>query len=342
MLVAIIIMYYFVIAHYLCTLMNTSIGTDVGLAATLLSAGELVAIPTETVYGLAANALDPNAVLRIYETKGRPSFNPLIVHVHDAGEFEKYASEVPVLVKELAAKFSPGPLTFVLPKKEIVPDIVTGGGNTVALRVPGHPLTIQLLKALDCPLAAPSANPFGYISPVLAEHVAEQLGGKIAYILDGGPSMIGVESTVITIEDNKIIVLRVGGVPVEDLRATGAEVELRVNQSSNPKSPGQLKSHYAPRIPLVMGDVNVTTAAFPEKKVAALVFFEKNFASNIIAEEVLSPSGDLKEAASNLFGALRRLDKSGADLIVAEHFPNYGFGMAINDRLERAAYTEKS
>jgi len=320
--------------------MHTKVGIDISFAANLLKNGELVAIPTETVYGLAANALDADTVLKIYETKGRPAFNPLIVHVHDANQFEKYASEVPALVMELAAKFSPGPLTFVLPKKDIIPDIVTGGGSTVALRVPGHPLTLKLLSQLDFPLAAPSANPFGYISPVLAEHVAEQLGGKIAYILDGGPSMIGVESTVITIEDDKIIILRLGGVPVEDLFSTGAEVVLRVNQSSNPKSPGQLKSHYAPRIPLVIGDVNVTTAAFPEKKVAALVFFEKNFTSNIVAEEVLSPSGDLKEAARNLFGALRRLDKSGADIIVAEHFPNYGFGLAINDRLERAAFTE--
>lgn len=320
--------------------MFTQFGTDVSYAATLLKKGQLVAIPTETVYGLAANALDPEAVLKIYETKGRPAFNPLIVHVHDANQFEKYASEVPDLVKELAAKFSPGPLTFVLPKKDMIPDIVTGGGSTVALRVPGHPLTLKLLSQLDFPLAAPSANPFGYISPVLAEHVAEQLEGKIPYILDGGPSMIGVESTVIAVEGNKIIVLRVGGVPVEDLRDTSADVELRVNQSSNPQSPGQLKSHYAPRIPLVIGDINVLTSEFADKKLAVLVFQEKSFASNIVAEEVLSPTGDLKEAARNLFGALRRLDKSGADMIVTEHFPNYGFGVAINDRLERAAFSE--
>lgn len=319
--------------------MHTQTGTDIIYAATLLKNGELVAIPTETVYGLAVNALNADAVLKIYETKGRPTFNPLIVHVHDASQFEKYASEVPDLVKELAAKFSPGPLTFVLPKKDIIPDIVSGGGSTVALRVPGHPLTLKLLSQLDFPLAAPSANPFGYISPVLAEHVAEQLEGKIPYILDGGHSMIGVESTVIAVEGNKIIVLRVGGVPVEDLRDTGAEVELRINQSSNPQSPGQLKSHYAPRIPLVIGEINVLTSEFADKKLAVLVFHEKSFASNIVAEEVLSPTGDLKEAARNLFGALRRLDKSGADIIVAEHFPNYRFGVAINDRLERAAAT---
>jgi L-threonylcarbamoyladenylate synthase len=317
--------------------MHTQIGTDIHHAIDLLKAGELVAIPTETVYGLAANALNPEAVLRIYETKGRPTFNPLIVHVHDFGEFEKYASEVHPMIKTLAEKFSPGPLTYVLPKKSIVPDIVTGGGDTVALRVPGHPLTLKLLSQLDFPLAAPSANPFGYISPVLAEHVAEQLNGKIPYILDGGHSMIGLESTVVTVENDKLIVLRVGGVPIEELHETVGDLELRINMSSNPKSPGQLRSHYAPRIPLMMGDLPQMIQSQAGKKIALLVFSERNHASNVVAQEVLSPSRDIKEAARNLFAALRRLDKSSADVILAERFPEFGFGLAINDRLERAA-----
>jgi len=317
--------------------MQTLVGTDIQYAIDLLKHGELVAIPTETVYGLAANALNAEAVLKIYETKGRPAFNPLIVHVHDINQFEKYATEVPDLVKILAEKFSPGPLTYVLPKRDVVPDIVTGGGNTVALRVPGHPLTLKLLSQLDFPLAAPSANPFGYISPVLAEHVAEQLDGKIPYILDGGHSMIGVESTVITIENNKVVVLRIGGVPMEDIHAVTGPMELRINLSSNPQSPGQLRSHYAPRIPLVFGEVSQLINSFSGKKQALLVFSERNHSKNIIAQEVLSPSRDIKEAARNLFSALRRLDKSDADIIIAERFPEFGFGMAINDRLERAA-----
>lgn len=320
--------------------MKTTSGTDIHHAIDLLKAGELVAIPTETVYGLAANALNPDAVLKIYETKGRPTFNPLIVHVHDIGEFEKYATEVPPLVRTLAEKFSPGPLTYVLPKKAIVPDIVTGGGETVALRVPGHPITLKLLSQLDFPLAAPSANPFGYISPVLAEHVAEQLNGKIPYILDGGHSMIGLESTVVTVENNKLVVLRIGGVPLEDLHEAAGEIELRINLSSNPKSPGQLKSHYAPKIPLLLGDIDQMMKGQSGKKMAVLVFSGRNHAPNVIAQEVLSPSRDIKEAARNLFSALRRLDKSGADVILAERFPEFGFGMAINDRLERAAATE--
>lgn len=320
--------------------MQTRIGTDIKLAVELLQQGQLVAIPTETVYGLAANALNEEAVLRIYETKGRPSFNPLIVHVHDAEQFSRYAIEVHPLFRILAEKFSPGPLTYVMPKKSIVPDIVTGGGDTVALRVPGHPLTLKLLSQLDFPLAAPSANPFGYISPVLAEHVAEQLNGKIPYILDGGHSMIGLESTVVTVENSKLIVLRVGGVPVEDLRAVAGDVELRINQSSNPKSPGQLKSHYAPRIPLMLGDIGQMIKGLPGKKLALLVFSDRMHENLVVAQEVLSPSRDIKEAARNLFSALRKLDKSNADIILAERFPEFGFGLAINDRLERAAATE--
>lgn len=317
--------------------MQTSTGKDISRAAELLRNGELVAIPTETVYGLAANALNPAAVLKIYETKGRPAFNPLIVHVHSAQDFSKYATEVPELIKALAEKFSPGPITFVLPKKTIIPDIVTGGGDTVALRVPGHPITLKLLSQLDFPLAAPSANPFGYISPVNAMHVADQLEGMIPYILDGGPSIIGVESTVVTVENNKLIVLRLGGVALEDLKEVAGEVELRINNSSDPKSPGQLKSHYAPKISLQFGEMKSLLEKYASQKKAVLSFTQKYAAENIIAEEILSPSGDLNEAARNLFIALRKLDNSGAEIILAEKFPEHGLGLAINDRLERAA-----
>lgn len=318
-------------------MIKTETGTDIHHAIELLRKGELVAIPTETVYGLAANALNPEAVLKIYETKGRPTFNPLIVHVHDAGEFGKYASHVHPLILKMAAEFSPGPLTYVLPKKSLVPDIVTGGGETVALRVPGHPLTLRLLAELEFPLAAPSANPFGYISPVLAEHVAEQLSGRIPYILDGGHSLIGLESTVVTVEDDKVVVLRIGGVPIEDLHELVGPIELRINMSSNPKSPGQLRSHYAPKIPLLLGDVAQMLKSQTGKKVAVLVFSERQTADHIIAQEVLSPERDIKDAARNLFSALRRLDKTDADVILAERFPEFGFGLAINDRLERAS-----
>jgi L-threonylcarbamoyladenylate synthase len=316
---------------------KTITGTDISKAAEILRKGELVAIPTETVYGLAANALDPAAVLKIYETKNRPVFNPLIVHVHDAGEFSKYATQVPGLVKTLAEKFSPGPLTFVLPKKNIIPDIVTGGGETVALRVPGHPITLKLLANLEFPLAAPSANPFGYISPVNAMHVADQLDGLIPYILDGGPSIIGVESTVVTAEKNKLIVLRLGGVSLEDLKDVVDEVELRINSSSDPKSPGQLKSHYAPRIPLRFGKMEDLLKEYSGMQKAIISFSRDYSDEKTIEQEILSKKGDLNEAARNLFSALRRLDQTDAEIILAEKFPEHGLGLAINDRLERAA-----
>jgi L-threonylcarbamoyladenylate synthase len=317
--------------------MSEITGTDISRAAQELRNGNLVGIPTETVYGLAANALNADAVLKIYEAKGRPAFNPLIVHVHDAGEFEKYALDVPAIVKELALEFCPGPLTFVLPKKSNVPDIVTGGGDTVALRVPGHPLTLKLLAQLEFPLAAPSANPFGYISPVTAMHVAEQLEDKVSYILDGGPCMIGVESTVVMPENGKIVVLRVGGVPVEELERVVGKVEIRINTSSDPKSPGQLKSHYAPRIPLVLGNIHELAKQYTGKKIALLTLGDEQVSGEVVAKEVLSQKHDLKEAASNLFAAMRRLDKSDADIIIAQLMPDYGFGMAVNDRLLRAS-----
>lgn len=316
---------------------KTEIGLDIQTAASFLRNGALVGIPTETVYGLAANALNPDAVLQIFRVKGRPTFNPLIVHVHDAAQFSLYAEEVPDVIKLLAQHFCPGPLTFVLPKKSVIPDLVTGGGNTVALRVPGHPLTLQLLKSLDFPLAAPSANPFGYISPVTALHVQEQLDGKVAYILDGGPSMIGVESTVVMMRGESVVVLRVGGVSIESLREVYPKVVVEMNQSSNPKSPGQLKSHYAPRIPLKLGTISELLNLHSHQKIAVLSFRETFNHSAIIAHEVLSSEGNDAEAARNLFAALRRLDQTNADIIIAEKLPEKGLGMAINDRLERAA-----
>lgn len=310
------------------------VGTDIEKAAALLRRGELVAIPTETVYGLAGNALDANAVLKIYATKDRPQFNPLIVHLANKEAMATYA-EVPPLAYRLAEQFSPGPLTYVLPKKRIVPDVTTGGGETVALRIPSHPMAYELLSLLEFPLAAPSANPSGYISPVTAAHVAEGLGTRIHYILDGGTCRVGLESTVVTFDDNKIIVLRAGGVTVEALREFGP-VEVRTQAATGAGSPGLLKSHYAPKTRLVVGNLRTLLDEHAAKKVAVLSMWELVRGENIVACEVLSPNSDLTEAARNLFAAMRRLDAVGADIIVAERMPEHGFGLAINDRLERA------
>ncbi len=312
----------------------TETGTDILFAAALLDRGELVAIPTETVYGLAGNALNADTVLKIYTAKGRPQFNPLIIHLANKEAMATYA-EVPPLAYRLAERFSPGPLTYVLRKKPIVPDVTTGGGETVALRIPAHPMAQELLSLLEFPLAAPSANPSGYISPVTAEHVVEGLGGKISYILDGGPCAVGLESTVVTFAGNKIIVLRAGGVTVEALREFGP-VEVRKSAATSAGSPGLLKSHYAPKTRLVVGNLRTLLDEHAAKKVAVLSLWERVSGENIVASEVLSPDSDLTEAARNLFAAMRRLDAAGAEIIVAERMPEHGFGLAINDRLERA------
>lgn len=308
-------------------------GTDIKRAAQLLKAGELVSIPTETVYGLAANALDTNAVIKIFEAKNRPFFDPLIIHVASVKDIELYCSNVPELAYRIAEKYSPGPVTFLLSKKEIVPDLVTSGLSQVAIRIPKHPLTLDLLTELQLPLAAPSANPFGYISPTTAKHVEQQLGEKISYILDGGACEVGVESTIIGFENDSIIVYRLGGLPVEALNEFSNKVEIRINQSSDPKAPGQLKSHYAPRKPMLLGDPEALLKSHKDKKVAVLSFQEV-YNENT---KQLSPSGDMQEAAHNLFAYMRELDAGDTDLIIAEQFPDTFLGRAINDRLQRAS-----
>ncbi|MFN8154126.1 MAG: L-threonylcarbamoyladenylate synthase [Bacteroidia bacterium] len=318
--------------------MQTVIGADLHLAAALLSKGEVVAIPTETVYGLAANALDVHAALKIFEAKQRPSFDPLIVHISGADQIHKYATGVPLLALELAEAFWPGPLTIVLPKKDVIPDVISSGLPTVGLRCPAHPVTRELLHAIDFPLAAPSANPFGYISPTTAQHVFDQLQNVIPYILDGGPCKIGVESTIVGFEDDGVFVYRLGGLTLEELQKIAPEIRLKINSSSNPQAPGMLASHYAPRKKMLLGNIGDLLELHQQDK-AAVLSFSNQYAGNdkIIACEVLSRAGDLFEAAAGLFAALRRLDSSEADFIIAEPVPDVSIGRAINDRLRRAA-----
>jgi len=232
----------------------------------------------------------------------------------------------------LAEKFSPGPITFLLDRKENVPDLITSGLPQVAVRIPDHQLTLDLLSKLDFPLAAPSANPFGYISPTTALHVQQQLGEKIDYILDGGDCRVGVESTIIGFENGKIIVYRLGGLSVEDLEAF-ASVELRINSSSDPKAPGQLKTHYAPRKPLIIGNIEELLKANEGRRMAVMSFSKKYNANTT----VLSEKADLSEAAKKLFSVMRELDAQDCEFILAEEFPDSFLGKAINDRLRRAA-----
>lgn len=312
-----------------------TIGNDILQAKKLLLEGELVAIPTETVYGLAANALNPEAVTQIFVVKERPSFDPLIVHVASIDQAQQFITAVPKKAIQLARHFWPGPLTLVLPKQSIIPDIVTSGLSTVGIRCPDHDLTRQLLSELPFPLAAPSANPFGYVSPTTAEHVNNQLGHKIRYILDGGPCRIGLESTIVGFENDQAVIYRRGGVSEEEISKVIGEVSYRL-ASSNPVAPGQLDSHYAPNKKFYLGDINELKKEFTGKKVGVLRFMGNSDSSDNY-KLILSQSGNLEEAARNLFAALRQFDQMEIEVILAEPVPDSGIGKAINDRLRRAA-----
>lgn len=328
--------------------MQTAIGTDITIAAAFLQAGELVAIPTETVYGLAANALDPAAVAKIYAAKNRPSFNPLILHLANTNQITDYA-EADEMSLKLAQHFMPGPLTLLLPKKSNVPDITTAGSNKVAIRVPDQPLTLSLLSKLAFPLAAPSANPSGYISPTNAHHVMDGLHGKIPYILDGGNTKVGLESTICEVADNLIILHRAGSVTAEELAAfSGLEVVNRTEQhpqqivqngaENQPATPGQLKSHYAPHTPLYIGTIPQLLQEHAGKKIA-VISLDTDYAG--ATNFKLAPDHQLSTAASQLFATLRNIDQSSFDVILAELFPNEGIGVAINDRIGRAQFILK-
>ena len=315
------------------------VGVDIERAAAYLRQGQLVAIPTETVYGLAGNALDVKAVSSIFETKNRPSFDPLILHVASLEQVGPFVSEFPEKLKCLAEAFWPGPLTVLLPRKASVPDLVTSGLDRVAVRVPNHPLTLALLAQLDFPLAAPSANPFGYISPTQAGHVDAQLGTQIPYILDGGACAVGLESTIVGMEGEQVVIYRLGGLDLSKIEALVGQVIVQAHSSSNPSAPGQLASHYAPRKPFVLGNLQeLVPQLIQQGKEVGVLSFSTHFPGISAERQVtLSPTQNLQEAAQRLFMGMRLLDESAADLILAEFVPEIGLGRAINDRLKRAA-----
>jgi len=320
----------------------SAIGYDILKAAGLLRAGETVAIPTETVYGLAANALDEVAVSKIFTAKNRPAFDPLIVHVAAVEEIKKWTKHIPDQALLLAKTHMPGPLTLILPKSDRIPDIVTSGHSTVGIRVPAHPLTAQLLSVLDFPLAAPSANPFSYVSPTSAAHVQQQLGERISYILDGGPCSVGLESTIVAFENNCPIVLRLGGLSVESICKTLGMEKIDIRQSSSrPNAPGMLDSHYAPKKKLIVGDLHQLSTQYNQAEAAILCLKDKGWRKAGYRVFELSSGGDLEEAARNLFHFLRMMDAVNEPAIIAEWMPDYGLGLAINDRLRRASFPVK-
>ena len=309
-------------------------GDAIEAACAILAEGWPVAVPTETVYGLAADATNPTAITRIYETKGRPRFNPLICHMADLAMAERHAVFDPVS-RRLAECFWPGPLTLVLPLRpgSGIHPLATAGLDTVAIRVP-EGFTATLIRAFDRPLAAPSANTSGKISPTSAAHVAGDLGGKLKLIIDGGPTTVGVESTIVRVEGNRIRLLRPGGVPAEAIEAATGLVLVRPDAPAAAiEAPGMLASHYAPDAAVRLGATDIEpgealirfgTGPVGGEEKAGCVFS-------------LSPSGDLAEAAANLFDMLKKADATGAASIAVMAIPRHGLGEAINDRLSRAA-----
>lgn len=307
-------------------------------AAELLRSGELVAIPTETVYGLAANAWNEKAIRSIYETKGRPSNNPLIIHIKSQDSLNEIAREIPEIAQRLAAKFWPGPLTLILKKQPTISDTISANYDTVAVRVPNHPLTLELLNAVDFPLVAPSANRSNHISPTKPEHVMKSLGQNSPYILEGGSCEHGLESTIIGFNGDDVILYRQGAIPQEVLESfIGIKIIDFAKQKSQINSPGTSEKHYSPKTKLILTK-NIDEFPFNDSsKIGYLTFQRQMSVSGKNVSITLSETGDLEEAATNLYHALHQLDELNLDLIVAEKMPDYGLGNSINDRLMRAA-----
>lgn len=308
-------------------------------AARTLRAGGIVAIPTETVYGLAGDAFNVTAIAKIFDAKKRPTFDPLILHIASLDDVEKIAEKFPEKAKKLAETFWPGPLTLVLPKKNSVPDLATSSLPSVAIRFPIHPVAQEIIRLAGTPLAAPSANLFKHISPTTAEHVAEQLTGRIDGIVDGGPCSVGVESTIVSFAEEHPLLLRPGAITLEMLEACIGEVVVRKPTSSpgTPMAaPGMMDSHYQPRTPLLYNPED--NLKFPPKT-ARLAF--GNSKGNLPVTLNLSVSGNLVEATANLYAYMHQLDDADYDLIIVDEIPAEGLGRALNDRLRRAS-TKKS
>lgn len=316
------------------------ISKDISKAVKLLTADKLVAIPTETVYGLAGNIYSEAAINSIFKTKKRPFFNPLIVHIPSINTLETIVSHVPEKAKLLADAFWPGSMTLVLKKQSVIPDLITAGKDTVAVRVPNHTLTLELLKQLPFPLAAPSANPFGSISPTKPEHVARYFNNDIDMVLDGGPCTSGIESTIIGFENEEPIIYRLGALAIEAIEAVVGKVTIKNKKEISPDAPGMLDRHYAPATQTFLTDtISEEIKKHVGKRIGVLVF-KTDFKDNMVTTQIiLSQKGDMAEAASKLYEAMHDLDHQNLDVIIAERFPDFGLGESINDRLQRATFS---
>ncbi len=315
----------------------TLISQDIDKAISLLNQDELIAIPTETVYGLAGNIYSEKAIRAIYTLKQRPLFNPLIVHVHSVDQLENLTIEFPEKAKKLANQFWPGPLTLILKKHPNVPDLITAGNDTVAVRIPNHALTLALLSKLDYPLAAPSANPFGSISPTNALHVADYFVGQLPMVLEGGQCQNGIESTIVGFENGEPVLYRLGAISQENIEHVVGKLPLKNKKENAPEAPGMLSRHYAPSTPTFQySNLEESIDQHLGKKIGVLSFQQAYTHPAIAHLELLSPSGSLVESAAKLYAALHRLDKLQLDVLLVEKFPDTTLGKSINDRLERA------
>ncbi len=298
-----------------------------------------MAFPTETVYGLGCDALNPDAAAKVFEAKQRPQFDPLIVHIADRRQLDHVVRALTTTARQLIDQFWPGPLTLVLPKQPTIPDLVTAGLDTVAVRMPNHPVAQALIREAGTPIAAPSANPFGYVSPTTAQHVADGLGRAIDLILDGGPCPVGVESTIVSLIGPQAELLRPGSITLEQLSAAIGLLSRSSSVVDQPTAPGQLARHYATQTPVTILTSTKTRPTPTKNERAGLLIFSEARAADerFAAVEALSTTGDLREAARHLFAALRRLDAQGLDRIYVEPCQEEGLGMAIMDRLRRCA-----
>lgn len=317
--------------------MKTRITTKIELAAQTLNNGGIIGLPTETVYGLGGIAYKEQAVQEIYRVKQRPYYNPLILHISGIEKIDTVAAYIPELAYRLAEEFWPGPMTLVLPKKTEVPGIVTAGHDTVAIRVPAHPVAQQLLEITGAPIAAPSANPFGRTSPTTATHVLEYFDGQIPLILDGGACEVGIESTIIGFENGEPIIYRQGTVTEEQIGKIAGKLGHFVNDDAAPRAPGMLSRHYAPKTPLVVTKDPAAIAEQYAGKRLGIISFAGGVVHQAASEIVLSPTGSMKEAAANLYRSLHQMDAADVDVIIAEEFHAHGIGAALNDKLYRAS-----
>ncbi len=318
--------------------MESIIQSSIEKTAALLIKGEVVAIPTETVYGLAASIDFSKAVDYIFELKGRPRTNPLIVHVATFEQAQKLSSSFPEPLKKLASKFWPGSLTLVLPKAEQVSNQITAGKKTVGIRIPNHPKLLQLLEQAG-PIAAPSANPFERISPTTAKHVADYFPKGLKMILDGGACQAGIESTIVGFENNQVTIYRLGAISIEAIEEVVGQVAFFDSGKNNVVTPGMSKKHYAPRTKTI---VTEKTKGFVSKHASSkigIIMFKQSSGLSVSTEVVLSPSGSLHEAAQQIYLTLHEFDQLDLDYIVIEPLPNEGLGRSINDRLNRAVHS---